>query len=203
MKYNIFKLIILFSFSFQRVDAQKLNDSFEIYSCVLSNFQKVYKNDSLNLLIVDSTCTAHFHNHNVIADSVKRIFLNSEKYNIENILELGINFIESSKTKELIPIKLINEGHFKIITQDSLDNILKFTKDSLTNNLSNFYKYIREILEAEGFCKFSSPYFFNDKFAIIYFQYSFAELSGGGYTFILEKENDKWKIIAEIWQWVS
>ena len=198
-----FILIIIFSFSFLRVSAQTSIESFEIYSCVLSNFQKAYENDSLNLLIVDSTCTSQFRNHNVISDSVKRIFLNSEKYNIENIHELGKDFIESTKTQEQIPIELTTQWNFKVITQDSLDNILEITKDSLIYNLSNFYGYIKEIVASDGFCKFSSPYYFNDKFAIVYFQYSLGEHSGGGYTYILEKKNDKWKIIAEIWQWIS
>ncbi len=163
------------------------------------------KNDSLNLFLVDSTCISQFRNHNVISDSAKGIFLNSEKYNIENIqlgkFDLGKDFTEY-QTREQVSIELTALWHFKTITQDSLDKILESTKDSLSYNLSSFYGYIKEIVESDGFCKFSSPYYFNDKFAIVYFQYSFGEHSGGGYTYILEKENDKWKIITEIWQWI-
>lgn len=202
IRYNIIISIFL-SFYLLGVNAQRSSDASKIYLCVLDNFQKDLGNDSLNLLIVDSTCLSQFRNHNIITDSVKEIFLNSEKYNIKNIHKLGKDFVENSNTSESISLNFKEYRHYSTIGQDSLNNILELTKDSLSYNLPRFYEYIHEVLKADGFCKFSSPYYFNDKFAIIYFQHSSGTLSGGGYTYILEKENGEWKIIAEIWQWIS
>jgi hypothetical protein len=191
-------LLILFSFnSYSQPNIEKI----EIYNSVLDNFAKSSSLET-KMLLIDSTCEANYHNE--IEDTILQKYFLIRKYDLESKIKLRRNFIDNSKFKEIISFSNLNINKFIIFKQDSLNKIFQTCNDTLGYDLDEkCWSFIHDTLKFNGFCKFSNPYFYNDKTVLIYFYHLLGPLAGVGYVYVLIKVDGKWKIVSKIWQWIS
>lgn len=191
-------LLILFSLNSYSQPNKGKN---EIYNLVLDNFTKSSSLET-KMLLIDSTCEANFNNE--IDDTILQKYFLITPFDKERKIKLSRNFIDNSKSKEIISFSNLNNNKFLIFKQDSLNIIFQSCYDTLGYEIGEkCWNFIHDTLMFNGYCKLSTPFFYNDKTALIYFYYLLGPLAGAGYVYVLIKNDDKWEIVCKKWQWIS
>jgi hypothetical protein len=204
---SLFVFFILLTF---KAIAQTDNDKVVIYKLVLQEFidsnqyqiglnaKQIKK--SFPLCLLDSTCTTSYPS--IVKDSVCRKYFKINENNKEKMIFIARDFFEFTKQHVKIPHNILPNKSFKFFKTVDFDIIFNPCRIN-PEPAEKCWKKFRRKSKAKGFCRFSTPYFYNSEIALIYFSHSYGPLCGNGCVYLVVKENNIWKIKSRIWQWIS
>jgi hypothetical protein len=193
--------INVFSFA-QESDINNSKDEYkDIIKCIVEMEHKQNMEFGFNLLLLDSTCipTGSRITHN---DSINNYFnINANNFRILDTIRenIDIHFKHRIKLEE----DIINISSMHLFSADSITKLYELTYDSLDFEMLEFWNYINDSIGYDGYCQFSNPYIYKENTAFVYYYSVFGALSGSGWLFFLVKENNKWRIMSKIFQWIS
>jgi hypothetical protein len=181
--------------------AQTITDKQEIYKLILQDYlDSASIMDLEPICLLDSTCAADYHNMG--NDSIYEKYFRIGKYDVLGKINLRAIIEDSSKRHEKLQDDLFISNRVMQIKTGAFSRIFKKCHEH-TNKMQSCWDVFYKRYKTMGYCRFSKPYFYDSKTALVYFYYLYGPLAGMGHMYLVVKEDNLWKIKARIWQWVS